>query len=194
MRCFLCAFLVVLFPGCQEQSQTPQASPVGNGSFCGIVYRYAAGTEYTVVAAAHTLLNHKFLAVKVRVYNLGQQSVTVKPDDIRVEGHTGQPGVDPDFGHRIGAENAPSLQLGALRRHSGHRPARRNLSHERPDESPVARDGCGRWQPGPIPPWPQCCRVPGTFSTPIHPDHCPREQPSLREIVIPSAACAIARP
>jgi hypothetical protein len=31
------------------------------------------------------VLNHKFVAVKVRVYNLGQQSVTVKPEEVSVE-------------------------------------------------------------------------------------------------------------
>ena len=30
-------------------------------------------------------INHKFVAVKVRVYNSGQQSVTVKPEDVSVE-------------------------------------------------------------------------------------------------------------
>ncbi len=87
MRCFLCAFLLCYCLAAQDQSQTPQASPVGNGSFYvnGIVYRYTAGTDYTVVTAAHSVLNHKFVAVKVRVYNLGQRSVTVKPEDVRVE-------------------------------------------------------------------------------------------------------------
>ena len=87
MRCFLCAFLLCCSLAAQDQSPTSQASPAGNGSFYvnGIVYRYAAGTDYTVVTAAHTVLNHKFVAVKVRVYNLGQQSVTVKPEEVKVE-------------------------------------------------------------------------------------------------------------
>jgi hypothetical protein len=51
----------------------------------GIVYHYVSGTDYTVVAAAHSGINHKFVAVKIRVYNLDQQSVTVKPEDVRVE-------------------------------------------------------------------------------------------------------------
>jgi hypothetical protein len=71
----------------QGESPTPQASAAGNGLFYinGIVYRYAAGADYTVVAAAHYALNRKFVAVKLRVYNLGQQSVTVKPEDVSVE-------------------------------------------------------------------------------------------------------------
>ncbi|MGO9519138.1 MAG: hypothetical protein ACLPND_19060 [Candidatus Korobacteraceae bacterium] len=87
MRYFLCALLLCCSLAAQLQSPTPQASPAGNGSFYvnGIVYRYSAGTDYTVVTAAHSVLNHKFVAVKVRVYNLGQQSVAVKPEDVRVE-------------------------------------------------------------------------------------------------------------
>ncbi len=87
MRRFLCALLLCGSLAAQGQSPISQASPAGNGSFYvnGIVYRYVAGTDYTVVAAAHSVLNHKFLAVKVRVYNLGQQSVTVKPEDVRAE-------------------------------------------------------------------------------------------------------------
>ena len=55
----------------------------------GIVYQYVAGTDYTVVAAAHSVLNRKFLAVKVRVYNTGRQSVTVKPEDVVLEDANG---------------------------------------------------------------------------------------------------------
>jgi len=51
----------------------------------GIVYQYAAGPNCTVVAAAHSALNHKFLALKLRVYNAGPHSITVKPDDIILE-------------------------------------------------------------------------------------------------------------
>jgi hypothetical protein len=87
MRGVVCAFLLCCTLAAQDQSPTPPASPARNGSFYvnGIVYRYVAGTDYTVVAAAHSVLNHKFVAVKVRVYNLSQQSVTVKPEDVMVE-------------------------------------------------------------------------------------------------------------
>jgi hypothetical protein len=83
MRYFLCALLLCFAVTVQGESPTA----AGDGSFYvnGIVYRYVAGTDYTVVAAAHSALNHKFVAVKVRVYNQGQQSVTVKPEDISVE-------------------------------------------------------------------------------------------------------------
>jgi len=87
MRGFLCACLLCCSLAAQEQSLNPQPALAGNGSFyvSGIVYRYVVGTDYTVVAAAHTVLNHKFVAVKVRVYNLGQHSVTVKPEDVKVD-------------------------------------------------------------------------------------------------------------
>jgi hypothetical protein len=91
MRRFLCA---LLFTGCllaQDQSPRQPTSPSGQGMFYveGIVYQYVAGTDYTVVAAAHSVLNRKFLAVKVRVYNASPQSVTVKPEDVILEDANG---------------------------------------------------------------------------------------------------------
>ncbi len=88
MRCFLGALLLSCSLLAQDQSPAP---PAANGMFYveGIVYQYVAGTNYTVVAAAHSVLNHKFLAVKVRVYNLGRQSVTVKPEDVLLEDANG---------------------------------------------------------------------------------------------------------
>ena len=89
MRYFLCAVLLGCSLIAEGESSIPQASNTGNGngSFYvnGIVYQYIAGTNYTVVVAAHSVINHKFVAVKVRVYNVGRQSVTVKPEEISVE-------------------------------------------------------------------------------------------------------------
>src|SRR5271167_3395696 len=87
MRGFLCACLLCCSLAAQDQSSAPPVASARNGSFSvnGVVYRYEAGTEYTVVAAAHTVLNHKFVALKVRVYNLGQHSVTVKPEEVSAE-------------------------------------------------------------------------------------------------------------
>ncbi len=87
MRCFLCALLLCWSGVAQGESSISPASHAGSGSFYvnGIVYQYVAGADYTVVVAAHSVLNHKFAALKVRVYNLGQQSVTVKPEEISVE-------------------------------------------------------------------------------------------------------------
>jgi hypothetical protein len=80
MRSLLCALLL----SCFLLAQNPSAPPSAEGSFYveGIVYQYVTGTDFTVVTAAHSVLNHKFLAVKVRIYNLGSQSVTVKPEDV----------------------------------------------------------------------------------------------------------------
>lgn len=87
MPYFLCALLLGCSLIAEGESSIPQTSRTGNGSFYvnGIVYQYVAGTDYTVVAAAHSVINHKFVAVKVRVFNVGQQSVTVKPEEVRVE-------------------------------------------------------------------------------------------------------------
>ncbi len=107
MRYLLRVFLLCLSVAAQGQSPVAQASSAGSGLFYinGIVYRYAAGTDYTVVAAAHSALNHKFVAVKLRVYNLGQQSVTVKPEDVRVEdaiaGQTLAPILAPELARRM---------------------------------------------------------------------------------------------
>jgi len=92
-----------LFAVAQDQSSSPQNSPLGKGMFYveGIVYQYVAGTDYTVVAAAHSVLNRKFLAVKVRVYNAGQRSVTVKPEDVVLE--------DANGGHALAALSGAAL-------------------------------------------------------------------------------------
>jgi hypothetical protein len=55
----------------------------------GIIYQYEAGPRYTVVAAARAVINRKFVAVKVRVYNSSQRSVTVKPEDVILEDAVG---------------------------------------------------------------------------------------------------------
>ena len=88
MRYFLCVLLLCISVIAQTESPATQVSSAGrSGSFYvnGTVYRYATGTGCTVVVAAHSALNHKFVAVKVRIYNQGQDSVTVKPEDVRAE-------------------------------------------------------------------------------------------------------------
>lgn len=110
MRYLLCALLFTcsLFAQNEAEASAPQNSGAARGAFYvdGIVYQYATGTDHTVVAAAHSVINHKFLAVKVRVYNAGQRSVTVKPEDILVE--------DVVAGHAVaaipGAELAKKLR------------------------------------------------------------------------------------
>lgn len=87
MPSFFCALLLGCSLFAEGESSVPQTSHPGNGSFYvnGIVYQYVAGADYTVVAAAHSVINHKFVGVKVRVFNEGQQSVTVKPEEVSVE-------------------------------------------------------------------------------------------------------------
>jgi hypothetical protein len=88
MRSLLCALLLAGSVFAQDAS--PDAAGV-KGSFYvdGILYRYAASANYTVVAATHSAINRKFFAVKVRVYNTSPHSVTVTPDGIRVEDAAG---------------------------------------------------------------------------------------------------------
>ena len=87
MRYTLCALLLGCSLFAQDQGPSAPKSEGAKGTFYvyGIVYQYAAATDYTVVAAAHSVINHKFLAVKLRVYNAGQHSVTLKPEDVVVE-------------------------------------------------------------------------------------------------------------
>lgn len=84
MRSFVCALLFVCpLVGQQVTRDIPESS--GTFFVDGITYQYAARTDCTVVVAAHSVINHKFLALKVRVYNAGQRSIAVKPEDIAVE-------------------------------------------------------------------------------------------------------------
>lgn len=50
----------------------------------GIAYRYAAGSQYAVVAAATPGVAGKYLGIKVHVFNRSRQSITVRPEDIAV--------------------------------------------------------------------------------------------------------------
>ncbi len=103
MRCLLVGLLLSCCLLAQNPSSNPQPSPPGGGMFYvdGIVYHYVAGTSYTVVAAAHSVLNRKFLAVKVRVYNAGRESVTVKPENVVLE--------DANGGHVLAALSGSDL-------------------------------------------------------------------------------------
>ena len=86
MRYLSLALLFVCPLFAQNDVGTPQKSQNAMGMFYvdGIVYQYSVGKDAIVVAAAHSAINHKFAAVKVRVYNTGQHSLTVKPDDVRL--------------------------------------------------------------------------------------------------------------
>jgi hypothetical protein len=86
MRCILCATLFCIWLGAQDRISVSPASPHDDGIFYvnGIDYHFISGTNYTVVVAAHSVANRKFLGVKVRILNNGQQAVTVRPQDVVV--------------------------------------------------------------------------------------------------------------
>ena len=87
MRYILCAALLCSWLGAQDKASAPPLSPREDRIFYvnGIDYHFLSGTNYTVVVAAHSVANRKFLGVKVRILNNGQHSVTVRPEDVRVE-------------------------------------------------------------------------------------------------------------
>ncbi len=84
MRIFVC--LLLLSSQLAAQHLTRDVSG-GTGTFFvdGITYQYTSAAQCTVVAAAHSVLNHKFLAVKVRVYNAAERSISVRPEDVVVK-------------------------------------------------------------------------------------------------------------
>ena len=88
----LCVLLLVA-PLCAQQITREPADAGGTFFVDGIVYHYAARNNCTVVVATHSVINHKFLALKVRVYNAGPHSITVKPEDIAVEDANAQRGM-----------------------------------------------------------------------------------------------------
>lgn len=96
---FLLMFVGSVFA--QDETSIPQNVQAGAFYVDGIVYQYAVGRQYTVVAAARAVLNRKYLAIKVRVYNAGPHSVTVKPEDVSVQDTIG--------GHAVAAISTAEL-------------------------------------------------------------------------------------
>jgi len=111
MRAWICALLLLGF-SVYVPGQTPdqQQDRLERGTFYvdGIAYQYASARNVTVVAAAHSVINRKFVAVKVRVYNAGQHSVTVRPENVQVE--------DAVAGHALAA--VPATELANKMRHA----------------------------------------------------------------------------
>ena len=87
MRILFCSLLLGSALLAQQVYQPDPDLANNKGTFYvdAISYQYSADHDYTVVAAAHSVINHKFLAVKLRIYNAGQHSITVKPEDVLVE-------------------------------------------------------------------------------------------------------------
>ncbi len=100
---YLSCCLLLASSLCAQQYPVASDSAKSKGSFYvdGIVYQFAAGTDYTVVAAVHSVINHKYAAVKVRVYNAGQRSVTVRPEDILLEDAVADHAVTPIAGAEL---------------------------------------------------------------------------------------------
>jgi hypothetical protein len=95
---------LLLFAGsvfAQDETSIPQNVQSGSFYVDGIVYQYAVGKQYTVVAAARAVLNRKYLAIKVRVYNAGRHSVTVRPEDVSLQDSVG--------GHEVAAISTAEL-------------------------------------------------------------------------------------
>lgn len=101
MRYLLCTLLLACSVFAQDENLTPHKVQAGAFYVDGIVYQYAVGRNYTVVAAAHAVLNRKYLAIKVRVYNAGPHSVTIKPEDVSLEDVVG--------GHAVAAVSSADL-------------------------------------------------------------------------------------
>ncbi len=102
MRYLLCALLLGGSMLAQDSSSQPPAS-TGMFYVDGIVYQYSVGINYTVVAAAHKAINHKFVALKIRVYNGGSRSISVKPADVLAE--------DAVTGHPVVAVSSSELAM-----------------------------------------------------------------------------------
>lgn len=86
MRPILFVLLLCPIVNAQQYPTAPDsAKTMGSFYVDGLAYQYAAGEDYTVVAAVHSVINRKYLALKLRVYNSSQHSVTVQPADIVVQ-------------------------------------------------------------------------------------------------------------
>ena len=98
-------FAVLLLSGVPlaQQLQIDSTPADSRGSFYvdGIAYQYITAGNYTVVAAAHSVINRKFAGVKVRVYNMSQHSITVKAEDVLVEDAVAGKGLQPVSGAEL---------------------------------------------------------------------------------------------
>jgi len=112
MRVIICALLLTSSL-CGQQYPVAPDSSLSKGTFYvdGMPYQYAAGAEYTVVAAIHSAINRKFAAVKVRVYNAGQHSVTIRPEDVQVEDAVAHRVVQPLSGAEIARRMRKSYNM-----------------------------------------------------------------------------------
>jgi hypothetical protein len=82
----LCSFSVAQVPGTASGPDVSRGARE-RGSFYlnGIGHQYIQGVRYTVVAAAIPTMNGKAFGVKLHVFNRGQCSVNLLPEDVTVE-------------------------------------------------------------------------------------------------------------
>jgi len=115
MRAILCALLLASSLCAQQYSTSPDSSQ-NKGTFYvdGLPYQYAVGAEYTVVAAVHSVINKKFAAVKIRIYNAGQHSLTIRPDDVQVEDAVAGRTVAPVAGAELARRMRKSYNMARL--------------------------------------------------------------------------------
>jgi hypothetical protein len=110
MRPFVCVLLLAFPLFAQEVNREPLEN---SGAFFvdGIVHQFIVGKQCTVVAAAHAAVNRKFLAVKVRFYNHGTRSVTVRPEDVVVADAIGGRALSPVSGDDLARKMRKSYNM-----------------------------------------------------------------------------------
>ena len=110
MRPFVCVLLLALPLFAQKANREPLED---SGAFFvdGIVHQFTAGMQVTVVAATHAAVNNKFLAVKVRVYNHGARSITMRPEDVVVEDAIGGHALTPVTGDELARKMRKSYNM-----------------------------------------------------------------------------------
>ncbi len=102
MRAIFCALLLAGSLFAQQEPTADSSNHKGSFYVDGIVYEYAASSEYTVVAAAHSVINRKFAAVKIRVYATAARAF----HHVQARGHRGG---------RCGQESRAAADLRALK-------------------------------------------------------------------------------
>jgi len=99
MRRLICVLLLCSLAIAQEQWQGPDFTRAAreHGSFYlnGIGHQYLQGKNYTVVAAAIPTVGGKYFGVKLHVFNRGQKSVNLLPEEVTVADSVGGKLLEP---------------------------------------------------------------------------------------------------
>ena len=123
MRGWLCALLLCSLAIAQEPNSGPgpdfSRGAREHGSFYlnGLGYQFIQGTNYTVVASAISILNSKYLGVKVHVFNRGERAVNMLPESVTAEDSVGAKALElfsaADIADRMRRQPAWSRVAGA---------------------------------------------------------------------------------